>query len=294
MIEKYDQIHIRDLLLRTIIGFNHEERIKRQDVLLSIILYADLHTAGWTDDVVDAVNYRTITKRVIAMVEASSFNLVERLAAETATICLMEPRVKAVQVRIEKPGALRFARSVGVEIYRTREDLNAEPNRVMIAIGSNIEPEINIRQGVKLLSTLCDVIKVSSVYLTEPVGTKNQPAFLNAALVISTPLSAVTLKQDVLFKVEKKLKRVRVEDKNAPRTLDLDIVLFNYDVFECMGRHIPDPDLLKYAHIAVPLAEIAPYYVHPETGQTLKDIAMGMSLRGITKCDDIVMNDIVT
>jgi len=118
-----DRIQIRDLLLRTIIGINEEERRNRQDVLINITLYADTRAAGASDDIGDAVNYRTITKRVIKRVEESSVQLVEKMAAEIAAICLEDPRVETVDVRVEKPGALRFARSVGVEIHRTRSDL---------------------------------------------------------------------------------------------------------------------------------------------------------------------------
>ena len=118
-----DQIQLQDLLLRTIIGINEEERRNRQDVLINIILYADTRAAGASDAIEDAVNYRTLTKRVIKRVEESSFYLVEKMAAEIAAICLQDPRVEAVDVRVEKPGALRFARSVGVEIHRTRSDM---------------------------------------------------------------------------------------------------------------------------------------------------------------------------
>ena len=118
-----DQIQIKDLLLRTIIGINAEERRNRQDVLINVVLYADTRAAGASDEIEDAVNYRTITKRVIKRVEESKFYLVEKMAAEIAAICLEDPRVEAVDVRVEKPGALRFARSVGVEIHRTRSDM---------------------------------------------------------------------------------------------------------------------------------------------------------------------------
>ena len=120
-----DRIQIHDLLLRTIIGINEEERRNRQDVLINITLYADTRAAGASDQIENAVNYRTITKQVIGCVEGSSFYLVEKMAAEIAAICLRDPRVEAVDVRVEKPGALRFARSVGVEIHRTRADLEA-------------------------------------------------------------------------------------------------------------------------------------------------------------------------
>lgn len=117
-----DQIHIKDLLLRTIIGINDEERRGRQDVLINLVLYADTRPAGESDDIDHAVNYRTLTKRVIQLVQTSQFYLVEKLAAEIAGICLGDPRVERVRVTVEKPGALRFARSVGVTIERGRDD----------------------------------------------------------------------------------------------------------------------------------------------------------------------------
>ncbi len=118
-----DKIHIKDLLLRTIIGINDEERRNRQDVLINLVLHADLRPAGASDDIDDAVNYRTITKRIIALVENSQFFLVEKMADEIAQICLEDRRVKRVRVQVEKPGALRFARSVGVSIKRSRKDV---------------------------------------------------------------------------------------------------------------------------------------------------------------------------
>lgn len=117
-----DRIEISDLLLRCIVGINAEERKNKQDVLINIVMWADTRAAAVSDAIEDAVNYRTITKQVIAYVEPSQFMLVERLAAGIAEICLREPRVTQVQVRVEKPGALRFARSVGVTIVRTRAD----------------------------------------------------------------------------------------------------------------------------------------------------------------------------
>lgn len=118
-----DRILIKDLLLRTIIGINDDERTEKQDVLLNIVLDADIRKAAETDNIEDAVNYRTITKQVIGLVETSRFLLVERLADEIARLCLDDSRVQRVQVTVEKPMALRFARSVGVSIERTREDV---------------------------------------------------------------------------------------------------------------------------------------------------------------------------
>ncbi|MBN1401363.1 MAG: dihydroneopterin aldolase [Anaerolineae bacterium] len=118
-----DTILIKDLLLRTIIGVNDDEREKVQDVLINVALQTDTRAAGASDRIQDAVNYRTVAKEIIELVERSRYYLVEKLAEEVAKLCLAYPGVQAVRVRVEKPGALRFARSVGVEIERLRGDL---------------------------------------------------------------------------------------------------------------------------------------------------------------------------
>lgn len=115
-----DRIRIEDLLLRCIIGVNDWEREQKQDVLISITLHTDMRTAGRTDRIEDTVNYRSLAKQVIEHVEASSYFLVEALAEAIAGICLSDRRVAQVEVRVDKPGALRFARSVGVTITRAR------------------------------------------------------------------------------------------------------------------------------------------------------------------------------
>jgi D-erythro-7,8-dihydroneopterin triphosphate epimerase len=117
-----DRILIRNLLLRTRIGVNSEERRNLQDVVLNIVLDTDTRAAGASDDIEDTVNYRTISKEIIALVEASHYYLVEKMAAEIARLCLGHEGVLGVMVRVEKPGALRFAESVGIEITRTPED----------------------------------------------------------------------------------------------------------------------------------------------------------------------------
>lgn len=116
-----DRIEIKDLLLRGIIGINDWEREAEQDILINITLTADLTEAGRTDSIEHTVNYRTLTKQVISHVESSQRFTVEALAADIAGICLAQDGVTRARVRVEKPGALRFARSVGVEIERTAD-----------------------------------------------------------------------------------------------------------------------------------------------------------------------------
>lgn len=117
-----DRIEIHDLLLRCIVGINPDEREKKQDVLINLTLFADLRRPGQTDDIADAINYKTLTKRIIEHVEASSYFLVEKLAHAIAEIAVKEFGVSRAIVSVQKPGALRFARSVGVVIERTPAD----------------------------------------------------------------------------------------------------------------------------------------------------------------------------
>ena len=118
-----DRIIIKDLLVRGIIGINPDERENQQDVLVNVTLWADTRPAAASDAITDAVNYRTIAKEMIAHISGGTPFLVERLAAELVDVCFRaDERVQEAEVSVEKPGALRFARSVGVVVRRTREE----------------------------------------------------------------------------------------------------------------------------------------------------------------------------
>ena len=117
-----DKIYIEDLLVRAILGIEPHERTNLQDIIVNLILYVDIRKAGISDQIDDCVNYRSIKKRIFKLVEESQFFLVEKLENEIARVILTEYPVEKVQVRVDKPGALRFAKSVGIEIERTRSD----------------------------------------------------------------------------------------------------------------------------------------------------------------------------
>ncbi|MDA1256505.1 MAG: dihydroneopterin aldolase [Chloroflexi bacterium] len=115
-----DRIHISGLRVQCIIGINDWERVTKQEVLIDIALHADLTRPGESDDIKDTVNYRDISKEVQAHVKASSYGLIEAMARNIATICLKPDGVLRVDVSVQKPGALREADSVGVEISREK------------------------------------------------------------------------------------------------------------------------------------------------------------------------------
>lgn len=121
MSKALDRIYIRDLRLRCIVGIYPEERTNKQDVLINVTMWCDLRRAAETDQIEDTVNYKFVKKGIAALVEGSDYLLIERMAGAIADLCLKEAGVEQVQVTVDKPGALRFARSVAVEITRSRD-----------------------------------------------------------------------------------------------------------------------------------------------------------------------------
>jgi len=117
-----DKTFIKDLLVRGIIGVNDWERKKPQDILIKITVFSDTSVAGETDDIKDCVDYSTLAKKVQAHAEKAARLTVEALANDLIRICLEQTGVKKAIVRVEKPGAVRFAKSVGVEVERKRHE----------------------------------------------------------------------------------------------------------------------------------------------------------------------------
>ena len=117
-----DKVYITNLIARGIIGINDWEREKPQEIRINITLHTDTSTAGKTDDIHHSVNYRTIAKKALALAEHEAYYTVEALAHNIAKIAFEEDGIQKVTVSVEKPGAVRFSESVGVEITRSRTD----------------------------------------------------------------------------------------------------------------------------------------------------------------------------
>ena len=144
----------------------------------------------------------------------------------------------------------------------------ARRHRVCLLLGSNIQPEENLRSAVELLREQFVVEKVSAVWESPAVGSTG-PDFLNAAIMIRTSLNPPQLKARFLRPLEAQLGRVRTADKNAPRTIDIDIIALDADLL--------DPAVWQHAHAAVPVAELLPCYQSTETGEYLEQAARRLS-----------------
>jgi FolB domain-containing protein len=115
-----DKVLIRNLRLQGILGVNNEERTIPREIVINVDLYTDTRGGATSDDLVDCVDYSRVAKEIRALVEAARRFTVESLAEDIASLCLRNPRVQKVMVRVEKPGAVSGADSVGVEIERER------------------------------------------------------------------------------------------------------------------------------------------------------------------------------
>jgi len=145
-----------------------------------------------------------------------------------------------------------------------------------VSIGSNIDPEKNIPAALELLCREVEVRAISTFYATEPVGAPGTPSFFNGAAKIETGREPRELKLVVLRGIEKKLGRIRSADKYAPRTIDLDLLIYGAIVINEPELVIPDPDICTRAFVAAPLLELAPGLILPDSGKKLEDVVKSL------------------
>lgn len=154
-------------------------------------------------------------------------------------------------------------------------------NQAFVFLGTNIDRKKNYIAALARLAKLGEITAASTVYETAPLGGEGRD-FYNGAVLLDTPLSARELKH-ALRAIEEQLGRVRTRDRYSPRTIDLDLVLYNRELIDEPALHIPDPMILERPFLALTLAELAPEYVHPADGRTLMQIARSLdtSSRGM-------------
>lgn len=277
-----DKILIGDLHARCVLGLTEEERRERQDVVVQITLWSDLDRAIASDRVEEGLDYRALKKRVLALVEGSTFRLLETLAARIADECTGTPRVERALVRVDKPGALRFARTVGVEVVRRRR------HRAFVAVGSSVDAERNVERAVRILATSAKLVGVSTFYRTAAVGRPSAASFVNGVVELTTRRRPHALKRH-LRGIEHALGRVRTEDRDADRTIDLDLILYDELVVRAANLVLPDPDIVTRSFLAGPLHELAPELVLPGERTPIRDVALALGSAGLQELTELTL-----
>lgn len=142
--------------------------------------------------------------------------------------------------------------------------MSKEGHLVYLGLGSNIQPDLYLPKAIWYLQHLLEVVQVSSIWQTPAVGMEG-PDFLNVVIGVRTELNPEEIKKQVTQKIENELGRVRTKDKFAPRTIDIDLLIYD--------KQILDPEIWDHAHLAVPLSELVPNLVDHRTNMSLKDVA---------------------
>jgi len=264
-----DRINIKNLEVCAKHGVLPEEKEREQLFLISASLFLDLRSAGLTDDLEKTLDYGEITGVISSFIRDSSYNLIETVAERLAEKLLTENRqLQRVWLEIKKPQAPIDARleTVSVEIERRR-------HTAYIALGSNIgDRDGNLRFAVGELESArgCFVTCVSDFIVTAPYGYAEQEDFLNACLGLETLLPPLEL-LDLLHDIENRAGRERGM-RWGPRTLDLDIILYDDLVMSCGKLRIPHIDMHRRDFVLIPLCEIAPDVLHPVFEKSVKEL----------------------
>lgn len=261
-----DIITIKDLEVYCHHGVLKEETVLGQKFLVTAELYTDVKKAAKTDDLTYAINYADVSHFIESYMKEHTFRLIETVAEQLAQEILLEfPLVLKVKVMVKKPWApiLLPLDTVSVMVER-------EWSQVYISVGSNLgDKEANINSALEKLKSddrIRDFI-VSSFYQTKPYGYLEQDDFINAAISFQTLYSPDEL-LEVIRQIEKEGGRERTIHW-GPRTIDLDILLYDDKIIQTKDLIIPHPEMHLREFVLKPLAEIAPWATHPVLGKTI-------------------------
>lgn len=264
-----DQIRIEDLEVFANHGVFPEENKLGQKFLVSAVLYVDTRKAGKTDDLTASIHYGEVSAFITEYMKTHTYMLIERVAETLAEELLMHtPGLEKIDLEIKKPWA-----PVGLPLKTVSVKIERSWHTAYIALGSNIgDSETFLNEAVKKMKKIptCEVEKVSSYLVTAPYGVTDQPDFLNACLKLHTLLYPMELLGE-LNRIEKEAGRER-KIHWGPRTLDLDILLYDDLVMEEEDLCIPHVEMHKRSFVLQPLEEIAPYKRHPVYGKTVREM----------------------
>lgn len=264
-----DKIHIKNLEVFARHGVFPEENALGQKFVVSAVLYTSTREAGRADDLAKSIHYGEVSRFITEFMEQNTFQLLETVAERLAEELLLNTeRLEKIRLEIKKPWA-----PVGLPLETVSVEIERGWHTAYIALGSNLgDKEANLRLGVEGLRSIrgCRVEAVSDFLVTAPYGGVEQDDFLNGAMKIRTLLTPHELLER-LHEIEQEAKRERVV-RWGPRTLDLDILLYDDLILDEAELHIPHIEMYKRDFVLKPLCQIAPYARHPVYNRTVAEL----------------------
>lgn len=264
-----DQIRITNLKVFAHHGVYPEESAQGQDFFVSATMDVDVRYAGQYDDLSQSVDYGDACLFIDSYMKSHTYKLLESVTENLAReLLLLYPMIEKVKVSVSKPHA---------PIPLPFEDVSVSVERgyhtAYISLGSNMgDKEEYIRKGLETLENESDVfvVRSSTFFESEPYGGVEMDAVLNGVVKVRTLLTPYELLR-VCNRIEEEAGRERIIHW-GPRTLDLDILFYDDEIYEEEDLVIPHPDLCNRDFVLIPMAEIAPGMVHPVYHLTMKDM----------------------
>lgn len=270
----YDEIHIKNLEVFANHGVLPEETALGQKFILSLTMYTDTRKAGKSDNLEDSTHYGWVSKFMTEYTKTHPCKLIEAAAEQLAEAVLLRyPLLKGVTLEIKKPWA-----PIGLPMETVAVKITRFWHRAYLGLGSNLgDKKVYLDQAVEALNKTpgCRVEKVSSYHVTAPYGGVEQDDFLNGCLALDTLLTPQELLER-LHEIEAEANRERTV-RWGPRTLDLDILLYDDLVMETDDLILPHVEMHKREFVLKPLEEIAPNKRHPILKQTVTELAAALS-----------------
>ena len=264
-----DKIFIHDLEVQTIIGLYEWEREKPQTLLISIEIITDFSHTIITDTLDLSIDYALVVKDIEAIAQNNEFLLLEPFAEKIAQQILSNYPCKEVTIQINKPEAIKQAKAVGIKIIRKRQNL------IVVSLGSNLSRTKNIQSALDSLKNLFHAVSVSTIYETKSVGFDGKD-FYNLVASFKSEFSPEQINYQ-LKQIEKAhgrnhKKTSKPGEKFSDRTLDIDLLIYDDQVLYDQGLDVPRNEILSYAFVLKPLADLMPDALHPLLKKSYADL----------------------